>query len=62
MKRNAELCTIVLASVILLDGSDTPKKMTGWICTSACVAKNAATPLATLAAPAEIKQGSGLRR
>lgn len=42
MKRSAGLCTIVLASVLLLYGqSDTPKEMTGWICTSACVAKSA---------------------
>jgi hypothetical protein len=46
MKRNAALCAIVLASVLMLYGqlygqNDTPKDMTGWICTSACVTKSA---------------------
>jgi hypothetical protein len=41
MKRNAGLCTIVLASVLLLCAQNhTPKEMTGWICTSACVNHN----------------------
>ena len=46
-KRNAGLCTIVLASALVFYGqsetpkgqSDIPKQMTGWICTSACVNK-----------------------
>lgn len=41
MKRSAVLCTIILATVIqLYSQNDTPKEMTGWICTSACVSKN----------------------
>lgn len=40
MKRNAGLSMIVLASVLLLYAQNTPKEMTGWICTSACVTHN----------------------
>lgn len=41
MKRSVGLCAIVLASVLLLYGQSGTKDMTGWICTSACVTKNA---------------------
>ena len=62
MKRNVELCAIVLTSVILLYAQENkpenmPMDMTGWICTSACVQQNAGHAACDAGCAAKDKKG-----